>query len=76
MLSKSLFTFSYFQTEKTSVVMNNKDPNSCIYIVGEDVLKLTALNEVTVRREEARDLAELNIYLDNILLYTTKVRIL
>jgi len=56
--------------------MNNKDPNSCIYIVGEDVLKLTALNEVTVRREEARDLAELNIYLDNILLYTTKVRIL
>ena len=76
MLRKSLFTFSYFQTEKTSVVMNNKDPNSCIYIVGEDVLKLTALNEVTVRREEARDLAELNIYLDNILLYTTKVRIL
>ena len=71
MKAKVSLPFAIFKLKK---IMNNVD--LCIYIVGEDVMKLTALNEVTVRREEARDLAELDIYLDNILIYTTKVRIL
>jgi NAD kinase len=37
------------------------------------VEKLSALNEVTVRRMGAKNMAHLNIYLDGHLLYSTRV---
>jgi hypothetical protein len=37
------------------------------------VEKLSALNEVTVRRMGAKNMAHLNIYLDGQLLYSTRV---